>query len=209
MSPRGRFITLEGGEGAGKSTQAARLSDWLQARGHAVVRTREPGGAPGSEAIRDLLVTGEPDRWTPTTEMLLHMAARSEHVSRTIEPALSAGQWVVCDRFFDSTRAYQGAGLGIDPAIIDVLHRLLFRDLRPDLTLLLDLPVEAGLARARSRGGEDRYERFDADFHGRLRRSFLHQAKQEPARFAVIDADRPEDAVAQAIRDAVAERVAP
>ncbi|MGF1607695.1 MAG: dTMP kinase [Rhodothalassiaceae bacterium] len=204
---RGRFITLEGGEGAGKSTQARLLADWLTAQGHDVLLTREPGGAPGAEAVRSLLVEGAPERWGPMTEVLLHMAARSEHISRTLWPALNAGRWVICDRFVDSTRAYQGAGQGVDPQIIDHLHKVVFGNLLPDVTLFLDLPEEQGLNRARQRGGEDRYDRFGAAFHARLRRAFRHLAEAEPDRFAVIRADQPVEAVQAQIRQVLRDRV--
>ncbi|MFQ5958239.1 MAG: dTMP kinase, partial [Alphaproteobacteria bacterium] len=176
----GRFITIEGGEGAGKSTQAERLCAALRARGLDVVATREPGGSPGAEAIRRLLVSGAPERWDATTEALLHFAARRDHLVRTVLPALARGAWVVSDRFADSTTAYQGYahGLGVEP--VETLHRLVVGDHSPDLTLILDLPVDLGLARARRRGGDDRYERMDAGFHQRLREGFLAIAGREP-----------------------------
>src|SRR5579862_7388820 len=145
---QGRFITLEGGEGTGKSTQAARLTRRLRAAGREVVATREPGGSPGAEAIRALLVEGEPDRWSPTTETLLMYAARRDHIERLIEPALARGAWVVCDRFLDSTRAYQGAGGGAPATLIAALEQELVGPCLPDLTLVLDLPVDLGLKRA-------------------------------------------------------------
>ena len=205
---RGRFITLEGGEGAGKSTQVARLADHLAKRGIDVVKTREPGGSPGAEAIRNLLVTGDRGRWEPQTETLLHFAARADHVARTIRPALDDGSWVICDRFVDSTIAYQGYGQGVDRAFIDMLARSVLGDLKPDLTLLLDLPVEAGLARAASRrGAEDRYETMDRSFHEALRRGFLALAAEEPSRFEIIDATADMDKVAGRIADAVDRRL--
>src|SRR5262249_4485373 len=157
-SARGKFITLEGGEGAGKSTQIKLLASWLQERGVDVAQTREPGGAPGAERIRELLVTGDADRWTPIAETLLHYAARADHLERTIRPALVAGRWVVCDRFADSTRAYQGYGHGVPFGIIESLFKAVVADTAPDLTLILDLPVEVGLRRAgapRPRWGRD------------------------------------------------------
>lgn len=205
---RGRFITFEGGEGAGKTTQLARLADRLAATGMDVVRTREPGGSPGAEDIRALLVSGAVDRWQPETEVLLHYAARLEHVRNVVEPALAAGKWVVCDRFHDSTLAYQGYGHGLDVALIADIHRLLLNGFGPDLTLILDLPVEAGLARTHGRdGGEDRYERMDTTFHERLRRGFLAVAQDDPGRCAVIDATNDEDAVHGAVLACVAERL--
>jgi len=192
----GRFITFEGGEGAGKSTQLARLADALEKAGITVVRTREPGGSPGAEDIRDLLVSGDVDRWQPETEMVLHYAARMEHVSTVVRPALAAGKWVVCDRFHDSTLAYQGHGHGLDKQLIGDLHRLLLGGFQPDLTLILDLPVAQGLERTHGRAGaEDRYERMDREFHERLRQGFLEIAATEPERCAVIDATSAEDAV--------------
>lgn len=205
---RGRFITLEGGEGAGKSTQIRFLADALTARGKTVVLTREPGGSPGAEEIRGLLVSGETGRWGPVTEALLHTAARRDHLERTVWPALEAGHWVVCDRFFDSTMAYQGYGLGLGRDLVATLQTTALGDFRPDLTLILDLPVEDGLARAAARrGGEDRYERMDVAFHHRLRNGFLDIAAREPERCAVIDAGHPIETVRQAILDSVAQRL--
>ncbi|WP_207459633.1 dTMP kinase [Azospirillum sp. SYSU D00513] len=205
---RGRFITLEGGEGAGKSTQLRRLAEALSARGIETAVTREPGGSGGAEEIRALLVSGETGRWSPTTEALLHTAARRDHLERTVWPALDAGTWVLCDRFFDSTMAYQGYGLGLGRDFIGSLQRLALGDFRPDLTLILDLPVEQGLARAAARhGGEDRYERMDLSFHRALRDGFLDIARREPERCAVIDAAQPIEAVQAAISDAVSRRL--
>lgn len=203
----GRFITLEGGEGAGKSTQIGRLAEWLAPRGISVETTREPGGAPGAEAIRDLIVTGSIDRWDAMAEALLMTAARRMHVEQRIRPALDAGRWVVCDRFSDSTMAYQGYahGLGRDP--VEQLQQIAIGGMKPDLTLILDLPVEAGLARANARGnGEDRFERMGIDFHRRLRDGFLDIARREPERCVVIDATADIEAVAAAIRAAAATR---
>lgn len=207
MALRGRFITLEGGEGAGKSTQAARLCDFLRAHGIDAVQTREPGGTPGAEQIRGLLTTGAADRWTPQSEALLFYAARADHVARLIRPALARGAWVVCDRFADSTRAYQGAGHGMADSDLDALHRAVLGDFGPDLTLILDLPAGQGLERAAQRGGAARYESLPADFHDRLRRRFLDIAIAEPQRCAVIDAAQDQDTVAQAVQAAVAARL--
>ena len=207
---RGRFITLEGGEGAGKSTQVRRLALTLAARGREVVTTREPGGSDGAEAIRNLLVSGATDRWDCVTEALLHSAARRDHLARTVWPALDRGAWVVCDRFADSTIAYQGYGHGLPVADLETLTRLTVGDFTPDLTLILDLPAEDGLTRAGGRGGgEDRYERMGLDFHRRLRQGFLDIAQRHPQRCAVIDAAQSVDAVAQAIDAAVIGRLAP
>jgi dTMP kinase len=193
---RGRFITLEGGEGAGKSTQARRLAAALAAAGVPVLRTREPGGAPGAEAIRGLLL-GATELWEPVAEAMLHFAARREHLARTIRPALAAGMWVVCDRFADSTLAYQGFGQGVPRTVFDALSALTLEGLVPDLTLILDLPPEAGMARAATRGEAlNRYERLGPAFHARIREGFLAIAAEAPGRCAVVDAARPADAVA-------------
>jgi dTMP kinase len=207
LSPPGRFITLEGGEGAGKSTQMARLADRLRG-GREVVTTREPGGSPGAEMIRKLLVEGPAERWDGTTEALLHFAARRDHLRATVWPALERGAWVVSDRFADSTRAYQGWGHGLDGAVLDRLYEVAVGVFRPDLTLILDLPVEKGLARAAARrGAETRYESLPRDFHERVRAGFLEIARGEPARCVVIDAMQGVDAVAAAIARAVADRL--
>jgi len=201
---KGRFITLEGGEGAGKSTQIARLKAFLEKQGRAVVTTREPGGAPGAEMVRKLLVEGPVERWDGVTEALLHFAARREHLRSTVWPALKRNDWVVSDRFADSTMAYQGYGHGIDRTLLDKLYGIAVGDFRPDLTLILDLPVEVGLARASARrGNETRYESLPRDFHERVRKGFLDIAAAEPARCAVIDATADVDAVASAIAEAV------
>jgi dTMP kinase len=206
----GRFITLEGGEGAGKSTQARRLGERLAARGVTAVVTREPGGSPGAEAIRELLVTGQADRWSPVTETLLMYAARRDHIERTIAPALAAGDWVVSDRFADSTRAYQGAGGGAPGSLIQALERYVLGETRPDLTLILDLPVEAGLARIAARThAETRFEAKGEDFHRRLREGFLAIARVERDRCVVVDAAQAPEAVEAAIWAAVESRLAP
>ncbi|MFD1623105.1 dTMP kinase [Azospirillum griseum] len=205
---KGRFITLEGGEGAGKTTQIRRLTERLRARGLPVVTTREPGGSQGAEEIRALLVSGDPGRWGAVTEALLHTAARRDHLERTVWPALEAGQWVLCDRFFDSTMAYQGYGLGLGRERIAALQALALDGFRPDLTLILDLDVRSGLRRAAARaGGEDRYERMDIGFHERLRDGFRDIAAREPERCAVIDADADADTVQARVWDAVATRL--
>ena len=191
----GRFITFEGGEGAGKTTQLSRLCKVLHERGIEVVGTREPGGSPGAEAIRELLVRGHTGRWDAITETLLHFAARRDHYIQTIAPALARGGWVVCDRFADSTMAYQAYGLGVEKSLVAGLYEQVLGDFVPDLTIILDLPVDAGLARAAARGGTDRYERMDRDFHQRLRDGFLAIARAEPERCAVIDASRDEGLV--------------
>jgi dTMP kinase len=195
---RGVFITFEGGEGAGKTTQIRTLAERLRQHGVDVVLTREPGGSPGAEQIRDLVLNGPPERWSSRTEALLMYAARSDHVERTIAPALDRGAWVLCDRFADSTRAYQGAaGQGV---LVTILEEQVLGDLRPDLTLMLDLPAEAGLARAAHRGGgEDRFEAKGLGFHQTLRDAFLTIAALDPGRCRVIDATAPVEAVAERI----------
>jgi dTMP kinase len=202
---RGRFITLEGGEGGGKSTQARRLAAWLEGQGHKVLLTREPGGSPGAEEIRKLLVQGSADRWDPVTETLLHFAARRDHLERVIRPALAAGHWVLSDRFADSTLAYQGYGHGVDRGFIAALESAVVGSQRPDLTLILDLPVTQGLERAGARqGAETRYEEMAQAFHERLRQGFLDIAKQEPQRCRVIDATADIDTVQAKLRAAIA-----
>ncbi|MCX7356362.1 MAG: dTMP kinase [Alphaproteobacteria bacterium] len=205
---RGRFITFEGGEGAGKSTQLRLLTDALAAAGVDVVATREPGGSLGAEKIRKLLVTGEPGRWDAETEALLHFAARRDHLTRTIWPALEHGAWVLCDRFADSTMAYQGYGQGLGRQHVEDLYRLVVGDFVPDLTLVIDVPAEHGLKRADARAGnETRYERMGGAFHARLREAFLDIAKREPQRCVVIDGSGAVDSVAGLIRHAVQEKL--
>ncbi len=201
---RGRFITLEGGEGVGKSTQARLLAARLEDAGIDVVRTREPGGTPGAEEIRGLLVSGSPGRWDPMAETLLHMAARAEHVEKVIRPALAAGRWVICDRFVDSTRVYQGMLQGIGDERVMALHEIALGGLMPDLTLILDLTSDLGLARARARAEPDsRYERMADDFHRRLAEGFRRLGAEESARCRLIDADGDEEAVAARLWQAV------
>ncbi len=204
--PQGRFITFEGGEGSGKSVQARRLAERLRAKGLAVTLTREPGGAPGAEDIRKLLLTGDPKRWTPLSEALLFSAARADHVARLIRPRLAAGDWVVSDRFADSTLAYQGYAQGLGSAVVESLAALVLDGQKPDLTLILDVEVETGLARARKRGEETRYERFDRTFHTRLREAYRSIAKAEPQRCIVIDGMPAEEQVADAVWAVVAHR---
>jgi dTMP kinase len=205
---RGLFITLEGGEGTGKSTQAARLAERLRGAGRDVAATREPGGSRGAEAIRALLVTGRADRWSPTAETLLMYAARRDHVERVIAPALARGAVMVCDRFLDSTRAYQGAGGGAPAGLIAALERDVVGDCWPDLTLIFDLDPLTGLARAAKRhGAETRFEAKGLSFHQRLREGFLAIAAAEPQRCAVIDAGQDVEAVAEAVWAAVAPRL--
>jgi dTMP kinase len=205
---RGRFVSFEGGEGAGKSTQAARLAEALGARGLAVVETREPGGSPKAEAIREVVLSGRAKPYGAFAEAVLFSAARADHLRTTIRPALARGAWVVCDRFADSTRAYQGALGNLDPPLVRALEEVVVEDTWPDLTLLLDLPAERGLARARRRSAEgDRFEDETLDYHRSLRRAFLDIAEAAPERIVVIDADRPADAVAASVWEAVAARL--
>ncbi len=203
-----KFITFEGGEGAGKSTQIALLAEGLTAAGISVRTTREPGGTPGAEQIRELLVTGEAERWDAMTEALLHFAARREHLCGVVRPSLEAGQWVLSDRFADSTMAYQGYGHGLGRAAIERLYALAVGDFAPDLTLILDVPVTLGLERALARGdGEDRYEGLGAEFHERLRQGCREIAEREPGRCALIDARGEVASVQAAIRASVTERL--
>lgn len=209
---RGRFITLEGGEGAGKSTQAGLLAAALGKAGKTVTVTREPGGSPGAEEIRDLLVTGEAGRWDPVSEALLLYAARRDHWLRLIEPALDRGDWVICDRFSDSTLVYQGIGRGVDLAVLRDLHNMAMGETAPDLTLLFDLPAETGLARGAARDAdtnsqETRFERMTLEFHQRLRQGFTDLAAVHPERIVTVDATAEIDQVAGAVLDIVRTRL--
>lgn len=196
-----RFIVFEGGEGAGKSTQVQRLADALRARGEDVVTTREPGGSPGAESIRSLLVSGETARWSPETEALLINAARSDHLDRTIRPALGKGQWVICDRFADSTMAYQGYGMGLDRAWLEQLRRRVVGETEPGLTLVFDLPVDVGLGRAVA---SQRYEKMGREFHDKLRAAFKEIAAAKDGRKRVmIDAGKDVEDVARQVFAAV------
>jgi dTMP kinase len=211
VEPRGKLITFEGGEGTGKSTQTRLLKSALEARGKHVVLTREPGGSPGAEDIRKLVVEGEPQRWTPLSETLLFIAARADHVARVIEPALARGEWVVSDRFLDSTYVYQGVARGLGLDRVRRLHEAALGSFAPDLTIVLDLDPAEGLRRAsgRGHGNETRFERFDADFHQKLRAAFRDIAKAEPKRCVLVDAARAPDAVAADVWRAVEERLKP
>ena len=204
----GRFITFEGGEGAGKSTQIKRLADRLLSLRHQVVVTREPGGTPTAESIRTVLLSGAGEQLGPDGEAVLFAAARADHVDRVIRPALRTGKWVLCDRFADSTRVYQGVGGGADAEILEALERVAVGRTQPDLTLILDVPVEIGLARAAKRsGGPDRFERDDLAVHEARRQAFLAIAAAEPDRCVIIDASRTEDSTAEAIWKAVSARL--
>lgn len=203
MVDLGRFITIEGIEGAGKSTQLDTVRRRLDEAGIGVVVTREPGGTPIGEAVRGLLLDPENRGMDPDTELLLMFAARAEHVSKVIRPALEAGRWVLSDRFTDATFAYQGGGRGVAAERIAALETWVQGDLRPDLTLLLDLPVEAGLARIAGRGHPDRFEREERAFFQRIRDNYLVRARAEPERFHRIDAAAPVEEVSAAVRAAV------
>jgi len=209
---RGRFITLEGGEGTGKSTQAALLTQRLRSMGIGVVLTREPGGSPGAEIIRHVLLSGAAKSLGPDAEAILFAAARDDHVRSTIEPALARGRWVVSDRFADSTNVYQGTLGHVDPLLLGGLHRVTVGTLKPDLTFILDVPAEIGLERASKRRGEagaDRFEGESLEFHEKLREAYLHLAAGEPNRCVLIDARDPQAAVAARIWDTVAKRLDP
>ena len=186
---RGKFISFEGGEGGGKSTQAARMAGYLRGKGLEVLETREPGGTPESEALRDLLVQGDPDRWSALSELLLITAARVEHVNRLIEPALAQGKWVICDRFADSTLAYQGIAGELGLELVEQLQQLAVGATTPDVTFLLDVRAEAGLQRAEKRGGAARFEKKGAAFHQTLRDGFLALANENPQRIVLIDGE--------------------
>jgi dTMP kinase len=202
----GRFITLEGGEGVGKSTQIHRLAEALTQRGIDVVTTREPGGTEGAEAIRGLLMSGVQDKWNDATEALLFAAARADHVAKLIRPSVGAGKWVICDRFVDSTRAYQGGAGGVSDADILDLHRVGSGGLLPDRTILLDLPVEEGGRRAAARSAEsDRMGAKGADYYNRVGARFRDLAAQEPGRFRIVDANGTPQAVTSRILDALAD----
>ena len=210
MAGRAKFITLEGGEGAGKSTQARLLKQRLEDRGHRVRLTREPGGSPGAEEIRRLLVEGEPDRWTPLSETLLFLAARADHIDRIIRPVLDAGEWVICDRFSDSTFVYQGVARGLGIEKVRAMQKQALGAFEPDLTLLIDLDPAAGLARAKARDvTASRFERFDLDFHAKLRAAFRALAAEEPQRCAMVDGGQTPEQVSRAIWQVTEQRLSP
>lgn len=204
----GRFITLEGGEGAGKSTQARLLANWLRDQGHDVVETREPGGTPGADAMRALLLDTEVDL-TPLAEAYLFAAARADLTQNVIAPALANGQWVVCDRFIDSSLAYQGAAGGLGIEKVRSINAAALANVHPDLTILLETDIATGASRAATRDGsnDDRFAARDAAFHATVAAAFIALAAAEPIRFAVIDADRAIDAVAADVKTAVQERL--
>lgn len=203
MTGKGLFLTFEGIDGSGKSTQARRLAEVLAKLGHQVVLTREPGGSPGAEEIRRLVLEGEPDRWSAETEILLFTAARRDHLERTILPALEAGKIVICDRFADSTRMYQGLSRGDLRQLVDQLHKLMIGR-EPDITLLIDMDPETGLSRAKGRQGtEERFEDFGPELQRKMRAGFLELAQEFPDRFHVVDGNRDADRVAQDVSDIV------
>lgn len=206
---RGRFITLEGGEGAGKSTMMDRVTDWLEGSGHRVIRTREPGGTELAEQLRDMLLDRDNLLLSEKAELLLMFAARAQHLDELIRPALARGDWVLCDRFTDATWAYQGGGRRLPAGDIAALELLVHGDLQPDLTLLLDLPVEQGMQRASDRSRADRFELESTGFFQRVRDAYLERAAAFPERFAVIDASPGVDQVWAQIRLVLAERLTP
>lgn len=202
----GLFITLEGVEGAGKSTQMGHIGSWLEARGHQLIKTREPGGTRISELIRDVVLHGQHPEMSPHTELLLIFAARAQNLDELIRPALARGDSVLCDRFTDASYAYQGGGRGLPAAEIEALETLVQGELRPDLTLLLDLPATRGLERTSGRGSGDRFERESLQFLERAREAYLERARAHPGRYVVIDASRSADQVWEQIRDVLEER---
>ena len=208
-SGRGRFITFEGGEGTGKSTQIKKLADRLKAARMRTLVTREPGGSPGAEIMRHLVLSGMGKLLGPEAETLLFAAARDDHVHTVIEPALKQGIWVLCDRFADSTRAYQGSLGSVSPALINAMQRVTIGDLKPDLTIILDVPVEVGLKRAAARRGTaapDRFESEDIKFHQKLRDAYREIAAAEPKRCVLIDASADPTAVAASVWTALRDR---
>ncbi len=209
---RGKFITLEGGEGTGKSTQAQALAARLRALGIAVTLTREPGGSPGAEVIRHVILSGAAKPLGPDAEAMLFAAAREDHIAHTIRPALDRGHWVICDRFADSTRVYQGVLGDVDPRLIRRLEKITVGENRPDLTLILDAPAETGLARAHARRGDaaiDRFEGEDIAFHNRLREAYHQLAIDEPERCVLIDATETPERVAENIWSVVTRKLDP
>ncbi len=208
MAKKGRFITFEGGEGTGKSTQIRRLSAALEKRKIPHIVTREPGGSPGAEVIRALVLRGDPGRWNPLTEALLFYAARADHTERTIKPALDEGKWVLCDRYSDSSYAYQGGGRGLARETVRRIEAIAIDDFKPDLTLIFDMPVEVGLQRSINRAGnyETRFEEMDVAFHERMRKTFLDIAKRAHDRCVIIDASKEVDEVAEAVMRTVKTR---
>ncbi len=206
---KGKFITLEGGEGTGKSTQAEMMIQSLSARGISAISTREPGGSEGAELIRQLLVSGDVQRWDAVTETLLMNAARRDHLVSKIIPALQAGTWVICDRFADSTLAYQGYGNGVELPYLNSIYELVAGTLTPDITFVFDICPRVGIERARGRGGkEDRYERMSMEFHDRVREGFRRIAQTDLNRYILIDASLDRDTIAQQLDEYIRQRLA-
>ena len=203
---RGRFLTIEGVDGAGKSTQLPRIESWLRGRGIETLVTREPGGTPFGESLRALLLDPRFTGMSPMAELLVMFAARAEHLEKRIVPALASGVWVLCERFTDATFAYQGGGRGIDPDRIGALEEAVQGHMRPDLVIVLDLPIEVGLTRSAERGAADRFEREDVEFFRRVRETYLGRARKHPERYAVIDAHAGEQAVTERLIRAISER---
>ena len=203
----GRFITFEGGEGVGKTTQLARTAAWLQGQGLEVVRTREPGGTPRAERLRSVLLDRDDEPMPESCELLLMFAARATHLANLVQPAIDRGAWVLCDRFTDATYAYQGGGRGVPHQDIDALVRIVHPALQPDLTILLDAPVATGLERAHTRNGNDGPDRFESErreFFERVRSTYLERARREPRRFRIVDATGTVENVERAIRSGLA-----
>jgi dTMP kinase len=208
----GRFITFEGGEGSGKSTQAGILANRLSRAGRAVFSTREPGGSPAAEEIREALLSGQVKQFGPLAEAVMFSVARADHIDHAIKDSLQEGRWVVCDRFIDSTRAYQGATAGVPRGVINALEELTVGALSPDLTFILDIPAEEGLARAQERADGEELDRFESQelvMHERVRRAFLDIAEEEPGRVVVVDASQPEAMVAEDVWETVLHRQNP
>ncbi|MBU2884146.1 dTMP kinase [Gilvimarinus agarilyticus] len=203
MTHKGRFITVEGTEGVGKSTNLAFVKQWIEAEGHGVLVSREPGGTPLAEEVRELLLAQRSEPVDPAAELLLVFAARAQHLNQVIVPALNRGEWVLCDRFTDATFAYQGGGRGLDTQLISALEQQVQGDLRPDLTIVLDIEPEVGLARAAARAELDRFEREDIAFFNRVRQGYQQRIEQAPERYVQIDAGQPLEAVQRDIHQAL------
>ena len=201
------FITFEGGEGSGKSTQIDFLSDFLKKKGAKVLSTREPGGTPSAEIIRDLVTKGDPNKWTPLTESLLMWASRTEHVEKLIRPSLEDGKWVLCDRFYHSTYAYQGIGHNLGIEKMQAIKNIVLGDFKPDLTFVLDIDPFVGIERTKKRNsGEDRFEKMNIDFHNKLRHAFIEISKEDPHRFVLIDGELDTNSIFEIISNEVMNR---
>jgi len=201
------FITFEGGEGSGKSTQIDFLSDFLKKKGAKVLSTREPGGTPSAEIIRDLVTKGDPNKWTPLTESLLMWASRTEHVEKLIRPSLEDGKWVLCDRFYHSTYAYQGIGHNLGIEKMKAIKNIVLGDFKPDLTFVLDIDPLVGIERTKKRNsGEDRFEKMNIDFHNKLRHAFIEISKEDPHRFVLIDGELDINSIFEIISNEIMNR---